>query len=93
MKRPRNTSCISTGKVGAKMPIRKKPISRVYQRLIVHLKGGPFDGAVARLDAAGDLSTLPIVAMKGFPSGRYINRTWTPDTNEALPDLRNARVD
>jgi hypothetical protein len=45
-----------------------------------------------RLDSSSNLSTLPLAAMKGFPPGRYINRTWTPDTHEALPDHRDACV-
>lgn len=48
------------------------------------LSGGPLADAMVWLDAHGGFDTLTIAAMKGFPSGRYINTIWTPD--EALQD-------
>ena len=79
MKRQRNRTCIYTGRVGAKMPFRKKPIVRMVVRLKFTLRGGPLDAAKVRLDATGGGSTVPLAAMKGFPPGRYINSIWTPD--------------
>lgn len=87
MKRQRNRSCIYTGKVGAKMPVRKKPISRAILRRKITLTGGPLDRVEVRLDADAGFHTLPIAAMKGFPSGRYEQGAWQPDTqHEALQD-------
>lgn len=79
MKRQRNTTCIYTGLVGNKMPMRKPRVSRRIVRRTVELTGGPLADTKVRLDADSGFHTLPIAAMKGFPSGRYINATWTPD--------------
>lgn len=79
MKRQRNTSCIYTGLVGRKMPLRKPHVNRRIEKKLVTLDGGPLDTSRVRLDAHGGFNTLPITAMKGFPPGRYINATWTPD--------------
>lgn len=84
MKRLRNRSCIYTGRVGAKMPLRKPTVSRRVVKRTVQLSGGPLDGARVRLDVHAGVSTFSLSAMKGFPPGRYINSTWTPD--EALQD-------
>ena len=79
MKRQHNTSCIYTGLVGRKMPLRKPRVSRRIEKKLVTLDGGPLDTSRVRLDSYGGFTTLPIAAMKGFPPGRYVNATWTPD--------------
>lgn len=80
MRRARNTSCIYTGRVGAKLrPSVRGMFSsrRVFKRL-VRFHGGPLHGYGAWLEAPGGSSlfssTLPIVC-KG-QAGSYINGAW-----------------
>lgn len=61
------------------MPPRKPRVSRRIEKKLITLNDGPLATSQVWLDAHGGFNTLPITAMKGFPPGRYINATWTPD--------------
>lgn len=76
MRRRRNP-CVYTGLVGARMrPIRPHVTRRVTLREVT-LRGGPLDGAKVRLDAdTGDLATLLLAPMGGWPVGRYVQGAW-----------------
>jgi len=76
MPRTKNRNVIYTGKVGARMkPLRRGMLSaRRLVRKAFPLKGGPFDGLSARLDAFGGGNTLPLMA-RGM-AGSYVNGRW-----------------
>ena len=78
MKRQRNSSCIYTSKVGARMrPLTPRSSRRVARRTFV-LKGGPLAGYSVPLDADGGFNTLPLAPMAGHPAGRYEGARWVP---------------
>jgi hypothetical protein len=78
MKRQHNSSCIYTGKVGARMrPLTPRPSRRVTRRTFV-LKGGPLAGCSVPLDAYGGHNTLPLAPMAGHPAGCYQGAHWVP---------------
>ena len=69
----------ATVAVGARFRTPKCRINRRISRARVTFAGGPLGGFTASFEA-GNLYTLPLAAMKGFPPGRYEGSTWKPET-------------
>lgn len=81
-RRTRNSSCIYTGKVGARMSVRvKRPSRRIFLVSVV-LQAGPLHGETVRLDADSGPFTLPLAPMKGHPAGHYAGSRWVPHLSQ-----------
>lgn len=74
--RKRNTGCVYTGKVGARMTVRVKRPSRRVLHTSIKLIGGPLNGATIALDKMGDKNTLPITIYGQV--GHYTYGKWVP---------------
>lgn len=82
-RRTRNSGCVYTGLVGARMrpPVRR--VNRRIRRASVTFHDGPLRGLTAQLDWDSGRTTLPLAPMQGWPAGRYVGSAWVPDGKEA----------